>query len=113
MTVTSNEVSAFDEGLYKGGNYQEASSFEYKLFNNYPNPFNPSTKIVFSLKKDGIARLKIFNVLGKEIKDLVNEYMPAGRHEVEFDANALPSGVYFYVLTSGTFSETKKMILLR
>jgi hypothetical protein len=91
----------------------------FYLFQNYPNPFNPITKIKFSVPNSEIVQIKVFDILGKEIKTLLNEYKQAGTYEVEFstgsfgDATSLPSGVYFYRIISGNYSETKKMILLR
>ena len=85
----------------------------YKLFENYPNPFNPSTKIKYQIPKQSFITLKIFDVLGNEIKFLVNEEKTAGTYEIEFDASALSSGVYFYQLRTNEFSETKKMLLLK
>ncbi len=86
---------------------------DYSLSQNYPNPFNPSTVIGYQLPVSGNVTLKVFNVLGREVTTLVNEYKEAGKHSVEFDAAGLPSGVYFYRLNADSFSETKKMILLR
>lgn len=86
---------------------------DYVLSQNYPNPFNPMTKIKFSLPKSEIVQIKVYNILGKEIQTLLNEYKKAGTYEVDFDASNLPSGVYFYRMISGSYSETKKMILLR
>jgi hypothetical protein len=86
---------------------------EYVLEQNYPNPFNPSTTIQFSLPKSGDVTLKIFNLLGEEVKTLVEEYREAGKHSVQFNASQLASGIYFYRLQAGSFVETKKMILLR
>ncbi len=91
---------------------------EFILFQNYPNPFNPATKIKFEIpgkaRNDiSLITLKVFDVLGREVATLVNEYKEAGKHSVEFNATGLPSGVYFYRLNAGSFSETKKMILLR
>lgn len=87
----------------------------FSLMQNYPNPFNPSTTISFSIPIDLnlFTSLKIYDILGNEISTLFNEYKPAGNYNVEFRANNIPSGVYFYKLTSGNFSETKKMILLK
>ncbi len=89
---------------------------KYELIQNYPNPFNPSTKIRYSIPnvRSGLAQtvLKVYDVLGNEIATLVNEYKPAGSYEVTFDASSLSTGVYFYKLQSGSFVETKKMILL-
>ncbi len=99
-------------------NYATVNSF--KLEQNYPNPFNPSTKIKYTIPgvtvsgvKGSKVQLKVFDVLGNEIATLVNEEKPAGSYEVEFNASNLSSGIYFYKLTAGSFSETKKMILLR
>ncbi|MCU0405575.1 MAG: T9SS type A sorting domain-containing protein [Ignavibacteriaceae bacterium] len=87
---------------------------EYSLSQNYPNPFNPSTKIEYSLPVEGNVTLKIFNILGQEVRNLINnELMSAGRHTVTFEATSLPSGVYIYRLQTGNYSSNKKMILLR
>jgi hypothetical protein len=86
---------------------------DFLLEQNYPNPFNPSTKISYQLPNAGNVTLKVFDVLGREVATLVDEYKNAGRFEVEFNANNLPSGVYFYQLKAGEFVETKKMILLK
>lgn len=85
----------------------------FQLRQNYPNPFNPSTKISWQSPVSGHQVLKVFDVLGNEIATLVDEYKSAGNYEVELDALQLASGVYMYKLTSGSFVETKKMILLR
>ena len=86
---------------------------EYSLDQNYPNPFNPSTTINFSVPQNSQVTLKIYDVLGKEVSTLINQVVPAGNHEVQFDATGLPSGVYFYNLTAGNFVENKKMMLMK
>lgn len=86
---------------------------EFRLEQNYPNPFNPSTKITWQSPSDGWHTLKIFDVLGNEVSVLVNEFRNAGHYEISFSADGLTSGIYFYQLTVGSFSDTKKMILLR
>jgi len=86
---------------------------EYILHQNYPNPFNPKTKISWQSAVGSHLVLKVFDVLGKELVTLVNEYKPAGGYEVDWDASGLPSGVYFYQLRTENYVETKKMILLR
>ena len=86
---------------------------DYSLFQNYPNPFNPSTIIRWQQPEAGIVTLKIYDVLGNEVAMLVNEDKPLGEYEIEFDGNELSSGVYFYQLKSGSFVQTKKMILLK
>lgn len=87
---------------------------EYKLEQNYPNPFNPSTIINFSIPKAGNVSLKIFDVLGKEISTLVNEFKSAGNYNYEFYSSSnMTSGIYFYTLTAGVYTETKKFTLLK
>ncbi|GBD88474.1 hypothetical protein BMS3Abin03_02410 [bacterium BMS3Abin03] len=95
---------------------------KFSLEQNYPNPFNPTTKIKFSIAKSpllggdgrgGLVTLKVYDILGSEVATLVNEEKSAGTYEVEFDASNLPSGIYFYRLESGSFSSTKKLILLK
>jgi len=85
----------------------------YSLNQNYPNPFNPNTTISYSIANPGIVTVKIFNVLGEEVIQLVNEYKNSGSYSVNFDASRLSSGIYFYSLTSGSFVSTKKMVVLK
>ncbi len=85
----------------------------YSLSQNYPNPFNPSTKIQYSISSQQNVTLKVYNVLGNEVATLVNEEKPAGTYEVFFNGSNLSSGVYFYKLQSGSFVETRKLILLK
>lgn len=86
---------------------------KFALNQNYPNPFNPSTRITFSVANPDMVTLKVFSVLGKEVATLVNERMNTGTYEVDFNAADLPSGVYFYQITTGNNSVTKKMMLLK
>jgi len=85
----------------------------YKLYQNYPNPFNPSTVIKYDIKFDGLVTLKVYNILGKEVASLVNELKQAGGYEAKFNGSNLGSGVYYYRLQAGDFSETKRMLLLK
>ena len=88
------------------------TSFELKQ--NYPNPFNPSTVINFSVPEENThVSLKIFNSLGAEIGTLINQVVPAGYHQVNFNATGLSSGIYFYTLTAGNFVDTKKMVVIK
>ena len=80
---------------------------------NYPNPFNPQTKIRFELKSASYTELKIYDLLGREVKTLVKENLRPGGYEVSFNASNLPSGVYFYRLNAEDFTETKKMVLIK
>ena len=86
---------------------------DYELFQNYPNPFNPNTKISWQVPVGSWQTLKIYDVLGNEIITLVDEYKSAGTYEVEWNASELPSGAYFYELNTGSFIESKKMILMK
>ena len=85
----------------------------FYLSQNFPNPFNPATIISWQVPVDGYTTLKVYDDLGKEVATLVNEEIPAGNHEVEFNASELASGVYFYRIISGDFVDTKKMILMK
>jgi len=85
----------------------------YSLSQNYPNPFNPTTKIDFAIPKNGLVTLKVYDVLGQEVALLVNKDFQAGSYTFDYDASMLPSGVYFYKITSGDFTETKKMMLVK
>ncbi len=86
---------------------------DYFFYQNYPNPFNSMTYIPFTIQKPDNVQIKIYDVLGEEISVLLNEYKNAGTYNIPFNANELPSGVYFYRIISGRYSETKKMLLLR
>lgn len=85
----------------------------FSLSQNFPNPFNPSTKIRYSITQSGLVTLKVYDVLGTEIETLVNEEKPVGNYELNWKATNLPSGVYFYRLQAGSFVQTRKMILLK
>ncbi len=86
---------------------------EFSLYQNYPNPFNPSTTINYEIPKQSFVKLKIYDILGREVKTLVNEEKSAGNYKVTFDASGLASGIYFYRMQAGSFVETKKLILLK
>ena len=85
----------------------------YKLYQNYPNPFNPVTKIKFDLPESGFVKLAVYDILGKEVSILVNEYLGSGSYTADLNASILSSGIYFYTLQSGDFVTTKKMILTK
>ena len=82
-----------------------------KLSQNYPNPFNPQTTIKYNLNKSNTISLKIYNLSGQEIETLVNRFQTIGEHEITWQPKGLPSGIYFFRLESGKYSETKKLIL--
>ncbi len=102
-------------GDIKKGSVTETKQIpkEYNLSNAYPNPFNPTTKIRYSIPQDGFVKIIVYDILGREVVTLVNEYKPAGEYEVEFTAKGLSSGMYFYKIESGNFMAVKKMLLVK
>ena len=86
---------------------------KFELMQNYPNPFNPSTSIEYSVPSNEYVLLKVYDLLGNEVNTLVNERQSAGNYEVNFDASNLASGIYFYRIQSGSFIQTKKLMLLK
>ena len=86
---------------------------EFSLGQNYPNPFNPATKIKFELRNTSFTNLVIYDGLGREVETIVNEQLNAGSYEADWNASNFPSGVYFYKLTTGDFSKTNKMLLIK
>jgi hypothetical protein len=86
---------------------------DFSLLQNYPNPFNPATTISFSIPSSAFTSLKVYDILGNEVATLVNGRKYAGEYMIEFNASQLPSGVYLYRLSAGSFSLTRKMILLK
>jgi chitinase len=97
-------------------NSQQEIIAGFQLFDNYPNPFNPSTKIKFNVPEVGTQHavsLRVYDILGREVATLVNEEKPAGTYEVNFNASGLSSGLYIYTLSSGNFFQSKKMLLLK
>ncbi|WP_448522302.1 T9SS type A sorting domain-containing protein, partial [Schleiferia thermophila] len=86
---------------------------EYVLYQNYPNPFNPSTTIKFDLPKEGVVELGIYDILGRKITTLINEYRSAGSYEHSFNASSLASGIYLYRIKVNDFVSAKKMILVK
>jgi len=85
----------------------------FALYQNYPNPFNPSTKIKFAVPKDGFVTLKVFDMLGNEVCTIYNNFLKAGEYNKEFDGSNFASGVYFYKLNAGEYTDTKKMTLVK
>ncbi|NNL21186.1 MAG: T9SS type A sorting domain-containing protein [Ignavibacteriaceae bacterium] len=85
----------------------------FSLSQNYPNPFNPTTKISFTIAESGFTSLKVYDVLGNEVANLISEEKPAGEYEFDFNGSDLTSGIYFYQLKTGNYIETKKMVLIK
>ena len=113
-------VSTDGDGIYKSNSSYLTSITKnkltvdtFQLFQNYPNPFNPTTKIKFSIGKADFVKISIYNILGQNVKTLINEFKNPGTYEVQFDATNLPSGIYYYWFESGSFTKVNKMIVLK
>lgn len=105
-TISIDSTVAVNENELK-------NEINFKLSPNFPNPFNPSTKINYSIPNKEFVNLKVYNILGKEVAELVNSYKNEGNYNVTFNADNLPSGVYIYTLTAGNYSKNRKMLLLK
>jgi len=111
-------ITSFNGTIYRftstiSSNENEITPNSFRLEQNYPNPFNPTTTIKYQLGNDGFVNLKVFNSLGEEIAELVNEFRKGGSYQVTFDAAELPSGIYVYQISSGNYIETKKMLFIK
>lgn len=104
---------AYENNFVGVAGYQNLTPDGFSLSQNYPNPFNPSTSIDFILPQASLVNLTVYNVLGKEVSEIISGWLPEGAHTVTFDASALPSAVYFYRLQAGGFEQMKKMVLLK
>jgi len=114
VLVVDNFVTMYDLSITDAVRSHPVQQNSFELSQNYPNPFNPTTTIRFSIPKAGLVTLKVYNILGQEIKTLVAQEMNSGSNEVGFDGSFLPSSTYFYRLTApGSYTETKKMVLLK
>ncbi len=122
-----NDIAAAGKYLYRLKQIDNDGSYEYsqiievdfdlpinfELSQNYPNPFNPSTTIGFNLHKSGVVTLRVYNLMGEEIKTLVEGYREAGIYTINFNAEGHPSGMYLYRLSTNSFTETKKMLFMK
>jgi hypothetical protein len=109
----SNLIKWWRNDGVSGINDEQFTPSEFRLFQNHPNPFNPTTKIKYQIPKQSFVTLKVYDVLGNEIVTLVNEEKSAGEYEINFKANELPSGIYFYKLTAHNFTKIRKMLLIK
>ena len=113
-------MGACQDGQWASASFTSVKEFEslmppvnYILYQSYPNPFNPSTNISFSIPKKSYIILKVFDIIGREVETLANQELSAGNYTRQFFAYKLPSGIYFYRLQAGAFTQTKKFILLK
>ncbi len=105
LVTDSSTITIAEDDVYKPE--------EFLLFQNYPNPFNPSTTIGYQLTEARYVTLKVYDMLGNELKTLVDGIVPAGVHEVSFNSGNLSSGLYLYKMNSGIYEKTQKMLLLK
>jgi hypothetical protein len=119
IAITSTSDSLFVLYNLGGGTVgiqdqkKEEIPTSFSLSQNYPNPFNPTTTIKFSIPQSGLVNLAVYNILGEQVKTLINEERPAGNHSIQFNASNLSSGIYFYRLQAGSFVQTKKMLMIK
>jgi len=118
-SINGSRASDFTEVLEIGidafhkTNESNHREFEYQLNQNFPNPFNPTTDITFSLKDNSLVTLKVFDILGREVDVLINCYLDSGNYSVKFDGSSFESGIYFYEIWTKNFRDVKKLILLK
>ena len=114
-TSPTNTVTINVQGssIEKKTNFVSFFVTDYGLWQNYPNPFNPTTKISYQIPVASQVSIKVFDVLGNEVRTLVNEVKPEGYYEIEFKADNIPSGIYFYKMQTRNFTAVNKMILMR
>ncbi len=98
---------------HKGNTGDKIIPKEFKLSQNFPNPFNPNTNISYDIPYDCFVTIRIYDVSGREIKSLVNEFIKAGSYITGFNGSGIASGVYFYKITAGSFVQTKRMVLIK
>jgi len=113
ILTTENSLTITNSGINNIKFSKSEGVLNFFLSQNYPNPFNPVTTIKYQIPKNSHVTLKIFDVLGREVKTIVSEQKSIGRYEVEFDASSISSGLYFYRIKAGDFSDTKKMIVIK
>lgn len=118
-TNSSINVTVGTEGLkninFSLSNAMKAKQMksEYKLNQNFPNPFNPLTQINYYIAKDGLVNISVYNINGQLVKELINEFKTSGEYKVDFDGTLIASGVYFYTIRSGEFTDTKRLTLVK
>jgi hypothetical protein len=110
--VDNVKISVYDVGTDVAERVDDLP-LEFSLLQNYPNPFNPNSDIRYQIAEFRMVRLAVYDLLGREVAVLVNEKKAPGTYQVRFDATGLPSGVYFYRMQAGSYTETKRMLLVR
>jgi hypothetical protein len=111
--VTRTDIYRIDSSVVVGVKERNTIPSEFHLLQNFPNPFNPITKVRYLLSHDAHLSLRVYDTIGREVQTLVDGHVRAGEHEVTLDASSLAGGVYFYRLQSGSFSQTRKLLILK
>jgi len=113
--ITTDDIFQFavDTTIIVSSVEEEINEFDFALFNNYPNPFNPTTRINWQSPVGSWQTLKVYDVLGREVATLLNEWKEAGRYSIVFDASKLASGVYIYQLRVNDFVASKKFLMIK
>jgi len=113
VTMSDSVYVVFDDSKKMTETDESKTPAEFFLHTNYPNPFNPETIIHFELSTEIFVRLSIYDINGRKIAILHNEKLAAGHHQVKFNANHLASGIYFYKITAGEFSDINRMLFIK
>ncbi len=107
-------INVFSEMLWKSSDsVQTSSTVQENSLSNFPNPFNPTTTIYYSIKEPSFVSVKVFDLIGQEVANLVNEEKEGGSHSINFNASTLPSGIYIYTIKAGNFTQSRKMLLMK
>ena len=112
-TIVTRSINWLMNGVVLSTPNEDFTVNSFNLEQNYPNPFNPSTNISYTIPNESQVSLVVYDIMGKQVVELVNNKQPAGDYNVNFDAASLASGTYFYKLTAGEFISVKKMVLLK
>ncbi|MFZ1320127.1 MAG: T9SS type A sorting domain-containing protein [Ignavibacteria bacterium] len=113
LNVYANSNNSADNNVNSGPKNTFGVSDDYKLYQNFPNPFNPATIINFKINQSGFVTLNVYNLVGQVVKTLVNDYRETGTYSEQFDASELSAGVYLYKLQVNNFTSVKRMTLIK
>lgn len=113
INLSAKTKSHFDNNFERIGNPISNNSDDYKLYQNFPNPFNPATIISYKINQSGFVTLKVYNLVGQVVKTLISEYQESGTYSKQFDASELSAGIYLYKLLVNNFTSVKRMTLIK
>lgn len=107
------DMGAFESPYTEGIEEDQIIPEKFALHHPYPNPFNPTTTIEFSLPNSGLVSLNVYDILGRKVETILNQHMDAGTHKLQWDASNVPTGIYFVSMVSGNFTQTRKVMVLK